>query len=197
MPAPSMRLRSRARTSSSFGAVFQLAELLLDGLHLLVEVVLALALLHLLLDAAADALLDLQQVDLASISHQCSMRSRSSDFQHLLLLFELERHVGGDGVGQARRARRSPRASVSTSGGTFLLSLTYFELAEQERTSTSGFASSLDGARRSMGCASADEEVPAPMIRSGSGTLAALHQHLDGAVGQLAAAAGRWPRPDR
>ena len=40
------------------------AELLLDRLHLLVEVVLALALLHLPLDAAADALLHLQDVDL-------------------------------------------------------------------------------------------------------------------------------------
>ena len=43
----------------------ELAELLLNGLHLLVQVVLALALLHLLLDAAANALLDLQDVHLA------------------------------------------------------------------------------------------------------------------------------------
>ena len=46
-------------------AAFLVAELLLDRLHLLVEVVLALRLLHLALDARADALLDLQDGDLA------------------------------------------------------------------------------------------------------------------------------------
>ena len=44
---------------------FLVAELLLDRLHLLVEIVLALRLLHLPLDARADALLDLQDRDLA------------------------------------------------------------------------------------------------------------------------------------
>ena len=42
-----------------------LAELLLDRLHLLVEVVLLLRLLHLLLDAGADLLLHLEDLDLA------------------------------------------------------------------------------------------------------------------------------------
>ena len=45
--------------------VLEVAELLLDRLHLLVEVVLALALLHLRLHAAADLLLDLQHLHLA------------------------------------------------------------------------------------------------------------------------------------
>ena len=51
------------------GALFEVAEFLLDRLDLLVEVVLALALLHLLLDAPADALLDLEDVELGF--HQC------------------------------------------------------------------------------------------------------------------------------
>ncbi len=46
------------------GHVLELAHLLLDGLHLLVEIVLALGLLHLVLDPRADALLHLEQVDL-------------------------------------------------------------------------------------------------------------------------------------
>ena len=46
-------------------ATFVVAELLLDRLHLLVEIILALGLLHLALDARADALLDLQHGDLA------------------------------------------------------------------------------------------------------------------------------------
>ncbi len=45
-------------------AFIDIAELLLDGLHLLVQVVLTLAALHLLLHAAANALLDLKQIDL-------------------------------------------------------------------------------------------------------------------------------------
>ena len=47
------------------GALVAFAELLLDRLDLLVQVVLALALLHLPLDAAADALFHLQDIDLA------------------------------------------------------------------------------------------------------------------------------------
>ena len=46
------------------GALFAVAELLLDRLDLLVQVVLALALFHLALDAATNALLDLEDVDL-------------------------------------------------------------------------------------------------------------------------------------
>ena len=46
-------------------AAFVVAELLLDRLHLLVEIIFALGLLHLALDARADALLDLQHRDLA------------------------------------------------------------------------------------------------------------------------------------
>ena len=42
-----------------------LAQLLLNGLHLLIQVVLLLRLLHLLLDAGADLLLDLEDLDLA------------------------------------------------------------------------------------------------------------------------------------
>ena len=46
-------------------AVLAFAQLLLDRLELLVQIVLALGLLHLALDPAADALLDLQHADLA------------------------------------------------------------------------------------------------------------------------------------
>ena len=45
--------------------VFHFAEFFLNSLHLLIQVVLALALLHLLLNAATNAFLDLQYVDLA------------------------------------------------------------------------------------------------------------------------------------
>jgi hypothetical protein len=45
------------------GALFHIAEFLLDGLDLFVEVILALALFHLAFDAPADAPLDLQNVE--------------------------------------------------------------------------------------------------------------------------------------
>ena len=81
--------------------ILELAELLLDGLHLLIQIVLALALLHLLLDATADALLDLEQLDLAF--HQAhevlDARDGRVHLEDLLLLREFQRHVRGNGVG--------------------------------------------------------------------------------------------------
>jgi hypothetical protein len=79
------------------------AELLLDRLHLLVQVVLALAFLHLALHPAADAFLDLEDVDLALELREQVLEARL-DLEHLenlLLLLELERQVRGDGVGEA------------------------------------------------------------------------------------------------
>ena len=85
------------------GALFRVAELLLDRLHLLVQVVLALALLHLALHAPADALLDLHDVDLGLEQLQ-QLLEAAADVEHLedlLLLLELERQVRGDGVRKA------------------------------------------------------------------------------------------------
>ena len=52
-------------SSASLVLAVLVAQLLLDRLHLLVEIVLALRLLHLALDARADALLDLEHGDFA------------------------------------------------------------------------------------------------------------------------------------
>ena len=85
------------------GVLVALAQLLLDRLDLLVQVVLALALLHLALDAAADALLDLQDVDFAFQQAQQVLEALA-DVDHLqdfLLLLQLQRQVRGDGIGQA------------------------------------------------------------------------------------------------
>ena len=85
------------------GAFFAVAELLLDRLDLLVQVVLALALLHLPLDAAADALLDLQDVDLVLelLEQLLEALADVDEVEHRLLVLELERQVRGDRVGQA------------------------------------------------------------------------------------------------
>ena len=85
--------------------VVQLAELLLDRLHLLVEVVLALALLHLRLDPAADALLHLLHVDLAfdQADQQFQPLADVGALQQALLVGQAHADVRGDGIGQARR----------------------------------------------------------------------------------------------
>ncbi len=85
--------------------ILHLAELLLNGLHLLIQVVLALALLHLLLHAAADALLDAQHVDLAvdEAEHVLEPLPDARDLEHLLLLGQLQRHLRRDGVGEPPR----------------------------------------------------------------------------------------------
>ncbi|MCY1509088.1 hypothetical protein D9M68_434180 [compost metagenome] len=77
-------------------------EFLLNGLHLLVQVVLALTALHLLLDPATNALLYLQQVDLRIQQGQnvLDARGKVGDLEDFLLLLDLQRHVGRHGVDQ-------------------------------------------------------------------------------------------------
>ena len=116
------------RFSSSMSLValvVGLAQLALDRLHLLVQIIFALGLLHLALHARADLLLDLQDADLAF--HQAKTFSRRfddvEDFQQVLLVGDLDRQVGGDAVGQLAGSAIwgiEPRAS----GGTFLFSFT-------------------------------------------------------------------------
>lgn len=82
--------------------LFELTELFLDRLHLFVEIVLALALLHLLLDARPDALLNLQQIHLR-LHHGHQEHEAFGDLeqaQNFLLVFNLERHMGRHGVSQ-------------------------------------------------------------------------------------------------
>ena len=85
-------------------ATFVVAEFLLDRLHLLVEVVLALGLLHLALDARADALLDLQHRDFAlhqaqHLLHALGDRQRLQD---ALAVGNLDGKMRGHRVGEPR-----------------------------------------------------------------------------------------------
>jgi hypothetical protein len=91
-----------ALLDSEIGALLAFAEFLLDRLDLLVEVVLALALLHLALHAAADALLDLQDVDLGLEQAQQVFETLAhvEHLEHFLLLLELQRQMRGDRVGE-------------------------------------------------------------------------------------------------
>ena len=92
--------------SSSLGglvaAVLALAELLLDRLHLLVEVIFALRLLHLPLDARADALFHLQDGNLGfHEAHRLLQPLLDGErAEHFLLLGNLDRKMRGDGIGE-------------------------------------------------------------------------------------------------
>jgi hypothetical protein len=87
------------------GAVLAFAQLLLDGLDLLVQVEIALVLLHLALDAAADFLVNVQDVDFALelLEQVFQAGLHIGQVQHDLLVVQLERQVGGNGVGQPTR----------------------------------------------------------------------------------------------
>ncbi len=86
-------------------AFVTIAQLFLNGLHLLIQVVLALAALHLFLDATANALLDLQQIDFAveQCQHVFDTGRQINDFENFLLLLDLEGHMGRHRIDQSPR----------------------------------------------------------------------------------------------
>ena len=167
------------------GVLVALAEFLLDRLDLLVEVVLALALLHLPLDAAADALLDLQDVDLAFEQAQQMLEALGdgAHLEDLLLLLELQRKVGGDRVGEPA-AVVDPGHRGQDLGRDLLVELDVLvELGEQRaahRLDLVRLAGIAGQRRRLRGqeLAFVDDAHDRRAVR-------ALDQHLDGAVGQL------------
>ncbi len=85
--------------------VLLFAQLALDRLHLLVEIVLALGLLHLALHARADLLLDVQHRDLALHQGEDLLQTLGDveDLQEVLAIGDLDRQVLGDLVGQLGR----------------------------------------------------------------------------------------------
>ena len=166
-------------------AIFQLTQLFLDGLHLLVEVILALALLHLLLDASTDALLDLQQVNfrLHHRHQEFDALGNRDDLQHLLLVFQLERHVSGHGIGQTRSIvdRRNRGEHL---GRDLLVELDVtFKLADGGANQNflilvvNGLGGDVLGL--------ADKEILVVDHPLQASTLPTLYQHLDGAIRQF------------
>jgi hypothetical protein len=83
-------------------ALVAVAQLLLNGLHLLVQIVLALGLLHLPLDARADLLLHLQDGDLALHQRVDALEPARDhgDLEDVLLVGDLDGEMRGDGVGE-------------------------------------------------------------------------------------------------
>ncbi len=88
--------------SARLVATVVVAEFLLDRLHLLVEIILALGLLHLALDARADALLDLQHRDLAlhQAQHLLEARGHGQRLQDALAIGDLDGEMRSHRVGE-------------------------------------------------------------------------------------------------
>jgi len=82
-----------------------LAELLLDGPHLLVEIVLFLSLLHLLFDPGANPLLDFENFDLrAHEAEDLLQTSRGfGGLEQAFLVFDLDAQMRHNGIGQTGR----------------------------------------------------------------------------------------------
>ena len=90
-------------------AIVLAAQLVVDGLDLLVEVVLLLGALHLLLDLGVDALVDvdLLDLDLEEVLQLLQALVRRRRLEELLLLGGGDEEVRGERVGEACRGRRA------------------------------------------------------------------------------------------
>src|SRR6185436_17327616 len=88
-------------------ALVDLAQLLLDGLELLAEDVLALVAAHLLLDLAVDLLADLEHLVLAreELQHLAQAGLEVEGLEDVLLLVDLDVEVRRDEVGELARLR--------------------------------------------------------------------------------------------
>ena len=166
-------------------AFVAVTELFLNGLHLLIQVVLALAALHLFLHATTNALLDLQQVDLGiqQGQHVFHASAQVDDFEDFLLLLDLQRHVGRHGIDQAPRLIDAVERGQDFSRDLFAQLHILFELRQQAAHEHFGFAVRGVGLidQRDFGAAVAihfDETLD-------RATLLAFDQHLDGAIRQL------------
>jgi hypothetical protein len=93
------------------------AQFLLDRLHLLVEVVLLLRLLHLLLDARLDAAIDLELVDLdfEDAGDAVQALDRRDDFEQVLLLVDADEQVRGESCRRACPGSSTRTAAIIAS----------------------------------------------------------------------------------
>lgn len=167
------------------GAFLAFAQLLLNGLDLLIQVVVALAFLHLLFDAPADPLLDLQDVDLGFQLGQQPFQALGGhdDLEHLLFLLQLERQMRGDGVGQAAGVVDTGQRGQDLGRNLLVQLHILLELRDDGAAQRLGLRT-LQGIgldRRHL----AGEMRIDVFDAVDAGALGALDQHLDGAVGQL------------
>ena len=161
------------------------AQLALDRLHLLVEVVLLLRLLHLLLHARLDAAVDLELVHLG-FEHGDDARQAldgRDDLEEVLLLLDAHLQVRGDRVGQARRVVHAHGRDHRV----VLQVVRELDVLLEERDDAAHDALGVGGGlgllRDHLHGDAVEALVFLPL--DGAGALDALDEHLDVAVGQL------------
>jgi hypothetical protein len=168
-----------------FGALFDLAEFLLDRLDLFVQVVLALALFHLALDPATDALLDLEDVDFGfHEAHQMVQAAlQVMHFENRLLLLQFQRQVRGDGVGHAPRIVNADQRGEDLRGDLLVEFDVVVELGDQGAAQGFDFGIGIAEFFERLGAC----RVMAVFVHEfkDPDALVAFHQHLDRAVRQL------------
>ena len=162
-----------------------IAQLFLNGLHLLIQVVLALAALHLLLDATTDAFFHLQQIDLGIQQGQDMLDpcGQVDDLEDFLLLLDLQRHVRRHGIHQATGLIDTIEGRKNL--GRDLLAQLYILLELGQQAANENFrlaVGSFDLINQGdFGTAVAVHFAEA----LDSAALLALDKHLDSAIGQL------------
>ena len=165
--------------------VVGLAQLALDRLHLLVQIIFALGLLHLALDARADLLLDLKDRDFAL--HQAidllQPLGHVEGFQQALFVGDLDRQMGGDRIRQLGGVGDLGDGAEGLGRHLLVQLHIVFELLDhgaQHGLGLRGFARlvlDLDG----LGL-----EIVLAVGEAGQARASlALHQHLHRAVGQF------------
>ncbi len=162
-------------------------QFLLDRLHLLVEVVLFLRLLHLLLDARLDAAVDLELVHFAfeHAGDAVETLDGRDDLEEVLLLLDADEQVSGDGVAQLRRV-------VDADGGDHGVEVQVvreLDVLLEHRDDAAHHRLDVGGhvlrARDHLHDDPEEALVFLPLDRAGA--VDTLDQHLDVAVGQLQA----------
>ena len=164
-----------------------LAQFLLDGLDLLVQVEVTLVLLHLAFDAATNLLVHVEDVHLAVelLEQVFEARLHIRQVQHHLLVFELEGQVRSDGVRQTAGIVNAGDGSQNL-GRNLLVELDVLvKLLHHGAPQGLNFAG-LVGVRRGLHRRHGGHEVRLRIFnRCHQRTLLTFHQHLHGAVGQL------------
>ncbi len=166
-------------------AVLTIAKFLLNGLHLLIQIVLALGLLHLALDARTDALLDLENRNLAFHEAERLFKARlhAHRLQHFLLFGDLDGEMRGNRI-------RKLGIILDLAGGAdnlgrdLLVQLdVVLELRDDRAAERLNLNSVFLGLREHMG--DRFVEIFAAGIFVDVRACASLDQHLDGAIRQL------------
>ena len=164
------------------GGVIVLAQFLADHVHLLVQVVVALVLVHGFIDLLRDLLVDLQHPALAvhPLYEQAQAAQKRSLFQHGLLILKAEQEVGRDILAEKRRVvvGVDREHHILADAGIQAQQLIKALLHIAEQRVGLGLLVGLDGANR-RGPDRSQQEAAVGVHLGEPGAVFALHQDAD------------------